>query len=600
MVKSPELDIKSTISTNRLKGLWNLMAGYRWQYLAANLALGGSALSKTYTYLLLRYFVDEVLTPRAYHLVPLVAAGFVALAVFEGSLTFASGALASRSAEGIARRLRNYLYDHIQHLSFSFHAGTSTGELIERCTSDVDAVRRFFADQAVNVGRVVLLFIINFTALYSLNSKLALISIIVVPFVVASAIYFFKRINTAYEKYQEQEAVLSTTVQENLTGVRVVKAYARQEFEKEKFEVVNETKYRKGRQLMMQHAMFWPISDIFCGLQILTGIYLGARMVMDGTLTLGSFLAYGGLIVWLIFPLRTLGRMIVQMSTGLVSYSRVAKVIMEDREDLETGLTPPAGIRGDIEFKHVGFHYEEGSPILGDVSFSCSAGQAIALLGSTGSGKTSLVNLLPRFYEVNSGEILLDGKPLWEYSKSFLRSQIGIVEQEPFLFSLTIRENITYGLNRKVSDEEVYSAARSAAIHDVILSFPNGYNTLVGEKGVTLSGGQKQRVTIARTLLKDPRILILDDSTSSVDLETEAVIRAALENLMKGRTTFIIAHRIQTIMTADIILVFDKGAIIQHGSHGQLVNQPGMYQQIYQLQTSLETELEKEVNRARI
>jgi len=600
MVNISGLDIKSTISNNRLKGLWNLMSGYRWQYLAANLALGGSALSKTFTYLLLRYFVDDVLTPRLYHLVPMVAAGFIALAVFEGSMTFASGALASRSAEGIARRLRNYLYDHIQHLPFSFHAGTSTGELIERCTSDVDAVRRFFADQAVNVGRVVLLFIINFTALYSLNGKLALTSIIVVPFVVASAIYFFKRINSAYEKYQEQEAVLSTTVQENLTGVRVVKAYARQEFEVRKFETVNETKYLKGRHLMMQHALFWPISDIFCGLQILGGTYMGARMVMAETLTLGSFLAYGGLIVWLIFPLRTLGRMIVQMSTGLVSYSRVAKIILEDREDLESGISPQVGIQGDLRFQNVSFEYEVGSPILENVSFECSAGQAIALLGSTGSGKTSLVNLLPRFYEVNAGMILLDGRPLADYSKGFLRAQIGIVEQEPFLFSRTIRENITYGLNRSISDEEVYEAARSAAIHDVILSFPHGYDTLVGEKGVTLSGGQKQRVTIARTLLKDPRILILDDSTSSVDLETEAVIRSALENLMRGRTTFIIAHRIQTIMTADLILVFDKGAIIQRGTHEQLVTQDGMYQKIYHLQTSIEKDLEKEVQRARI
>jgi len=600
MVNISGLDIKSTISNNRLKGLWNLMSGYRWQYLAANLALGGSALSKTFTYLLLRYFVDDVLTPRLYHLVPMVAAGFIALAVFEGSMTFASGALASRSAEGIARRLRNYLYDHIQHLPFSFHAGTSTGELIERCTSDVDAVRRFFADQAVNVGRVVLLFIINFTALYSLNGKLALTSIIVVPFVVASAIYFFKRINSAYEKYQEQEAVLSTTVQENLTGVRVVKAYARQEFEVRKFETVNETKYLKGRHLMMQHALFWPISDIFCGLQILGGTYMGARMVMAETLTLGSFLAYGGLIVWLIFPLRTLGRMIVQMSTGLVSYSRVAKIILEDREDLESGISPQVGIQGDLRFQNVSFEYEVGSPILENVSFECSAGQAIALLGSTGSGKTSLVNLLPRFYEVNAGMILLDGRPLADYSKGFLRAQIGIVEQEPFLFSRTIRENITYGLNRSISDEEVYEAARSAAIHDVILSFPHGYDTLVGEKGVTLSGGQKQRVTIDRTLLKDPRILILDDSTSSVDLETEAVIRSALENLMRGRTTFIIAHRIQTIMTADLILVFDKGAIIQRGTHEQLVTQDGMYQKIYHLQTSIEKDLEKEVQRARI
>lgn len=596
-----DFDIKSTITSNRLLGLWRLMRGYRLQYAGANLALGISAASKTLTYLLLRYFVDDVLAPGHYDLIPLIAIGFVLLAVFEGSMTFVSGVLAARTAEGITRHLRNYLYDHLQHLPFKYHSETPTGELIERCTSDVDAVRRFFSDQAVNVGRVVLLFVINFAALYSLNARLALISIIVVPFVIASAIYFFKRINKAYEEYQEQEAILSTTIQENLTGVRVVKAYARQEFEIKKFEKENALKFVKGKFLMKQHAIFWPISDIFCGFQILTGIYLGARMVMDGSLTLGSFLAYGGIIVWLIFPLRTLGRMIVQMSTGLVSYSRVAKIILEDREDLDTGLvTGGISIKGDIRFDNVSFEYENDSPILSSVSFECKAGQAVALLGSTGSGKTTLVNLLPRFHEVTTGNIYLDGRKLTDYSRHFLRQQIGIVEQEPFLFSRTIRENIVYGLQKEISDEEVFEAARAAAVHDVIFSFPKGYDTLVGEKGVTLSGGQKQRVTIARTLLKNPRILILDDSTSSVDFETEAVIRQALENLMKNRTTFIIAHRIQSIMNADLILVFDKGGIIQRGTHQQLVQQPGMYQQIFTLQTSIETELEKEISRARV
>ena len=596
-----DIDIKSTITSNRLLGLWRLMRGYRLQYAGANLALGISAASKTLTYLLLKYFVDDVLIPGRFTLIPLAAIGFVLLAVFEGSMTFFSGVLAARTAEGITRRLRNYLYNHLQHLPFKYHSETPTGELIERCTSDVDAVRRFFSDQAVNVGRVVLLFVINFAALYSLNARLAFISIIVVPFVIASAIYFFKRINKAYEEYQEQEAILSTTIQENLTGVRVVKAYARQEFEIKKFEKENALKFIKGKGLMKLHAMFWPISDIFCGFQILTGIYLGARMVMDGSLTLGSFLAYGGIIVWLIFPLRTLGRMIVQMSTGLVSYSRVAKIINEDREALDTGLvTAGVSIKGDVRFDNVSFEYESDSPILLNVSFECKAGQAVALLGSTGSGKTSLVNLLPRFHEVTTGNIYLDGRKLKDYSRRFLRQQIGIVEQEPFLFSRTIRENIVYGLEKEISDAEVFEAARAAAVHDVILSFPKGYDTLVGEKGVTLSGGQKQRVTIARTLLKNPRILILDDSTSSVDLETEAVIRQALENLMKNRTTFIIAHRIQSIMNADLILVFDKGGIIQRGTHQHLVRQPGMYQQIFTLQTSIETELEKEISRARI
>lgn len=595
------LDIKSTISKNRLLGLWRLMQGFRLHYVTATLALGISATSKTLTYLLLRYFIDDILAPQKYDLIPMAALGFVLLALFEGSTTFLSGTLAAKAAEGVTRRLRNYIFDHIQRLPFKYHSETATGELIERCTSDVDAVRRFYADQAIGVGRIILLFTINFAALYSLNAKLALLSIIVVPFIVVTSIIFFKRITKAYEAYQEQEAVLSTTIQENLTGVRVVKAYARQEFEINKFEKENALKFEKGKTLMKMHSLFWPISDIFCGFQMLAGFYLGARMAIDGTLSVGSYLAYAGLIVWLIFPMRNLGRMIVQMSTGLVSYKRVMDIVREDREDLSTGNIPPARlVRGEIRFENVSFEYEKNNPILSDVSFECTAGQSVALLGSTGSGKTSLVNLLPRFYDVTGGNIYLDGRNIIHYPRHFLRQQIGIVEQEPFLFSRSIRENIVYGVDRDVTDEEVFEAARAAAIHDGILSFPDGYATMVGEKGVTLSGGQKQRVTIARTLLKNPRVLILDDSTSSVDLETEAEIRQALENLMKDRTTFIIAHRIQSIMNADLILVFDKGQVVQRGTHAELVDQPGIYQQIYNLQTSIETELEKEITRVRL
>lgn len=599
-MQTTELDIKSTLSSNRLLGLWRLMRGYRLHYVGATVALGISATSKTLTYLLLRYFIDSILAPGRYDLIPMAALGFVLLALFEGVTTFMSGALAARTAEGVTRRLRNYLFDHLQRLPFKYHSETSTGELIERCTSDVDAVRRFFADQAINVGRIILLFVINFAALYSLNGRLALLSIIVVPFIILTSIIFFKRITKAYEAYQEQEAVLSTTIQENLTGVRVVKAYARQAFEIDKFEKENALKFQKGKALMKMHSLFWPISDIFCGFQMLAGFFLAAQMVIAGDLTIGSYLAYAGLIVWLIFPMRTLGRMIVQMSTGLVSYTRVMKIIKEDREVLDAGTIPAQGIHGDIKFDSVSFEYEKDNPILSNVSFECSAGQSVALLGSTGSGKTSLVNLLPRFYEVTSGAVYLDGRNITDYPKHFLREQIGIVEQEPFLFSRTIRENIVYGVEREVSDEEVFEAARAAAVHDVILSFPLGYATLVGEKGVTLSGGQKQRVTIARTLLKDPRILVLDDSTSSVDLETEAEIRQALDNLMKNRTTFIIAHRIQSIMNANLILVFDKGEVIQRGTHEQLIGIPGVYQQIYNLQTSIDIELEKEVTRVRL
>jgi ATP-binding cassette subfamily B protein len=593
----PTYDLKNAVSDNRALGLWRLLSGYHLPYLGATASMAFSALSKTLTYLLLRYFIDNVLgKPDTGSALPLIALGFLGLASMEGLFTYLAGRMAAFSAEGAVRRLRNYLFDHIQHLSFAYHAKTPTGELIQRSTSDVDAMRRFYSEQAIGVGRIVLLFLVNFAALLRLNTELALISVIVVPFIVVTSFFFFKRITVAYEKFQEQEAVLSTTLQENLAGVRVVKAFARQEYERDKFEKDNREKFLRGKRLLMMHALFWPVSDILCAAQMLAGFVIGALMAINGTITVGTYIAYAGLVVWLIWPMRSLGRLIVQASTGMVSYTRVMEVIRENREPLEDGdYVPAADMKGHILFDEVCFEYDSDSPVLKEISFECHPGQAIALLGSTGSGKTTLVNLLPRFYDYTSGRLTLDGVDLKRYPRRFLRSQIGIVEQEPFLFSRTIRENITYGVGREVSQEEVEAAARAAAVHEVVMTFPDGYNTLVGEKGVTLSGGQKQRVAIARTLLKDPRILILDDSTSSVDTETEAEIRSALEELMKGRTTFIIAHRIQSVMNADLILVLKDGHIVQKGNHEELAAQEGIYRQIYEIQTRIEEELGQEI-----
>ena len=598
--RSKEFDLTQTVSANRLSGLWKMMRGFRLPYIGATLSLGISAAAKTSTYLLLKYFVDSyfVTDVRPVSLW-LIALGFILLAVIEGSFSFLSGRLAAFTAEGITRRLRNFLFDHIQHLSFSYHSKMQTGELIQRSTSDVDAVRRFYADQAISVGRIILLFIINFTALLSLNVKLAFYSIIAVPVIIGVSTFFFRKVAKAYEAYQEQEATLSTTLQENLTGVRVVKAFARQSYEIDKFEKDNWEKFVRGRNLLRIQAIFWPVSDLICGFQMLAGYLIGAMMAINGEISVGTYIAYTGLVVWIIWPMRNLGRLIVQTSTGLVSYDRVSNILKENREPLEEGeVHPETPVKGRLDFEHVSFEYEPGEKTLDDISFVCNPGEVIALLGSTGSGKTTLVNLLPRFFDYTGGRILLDGIELNRYPRKYLRQQIGIVEQEPFLFSRSIRENITYGLDREVSQEEVERAARAAAIHDVILGFQEGYSTIVGEKGVTLSGGQKQRVTIARTLLKNPRILIMDDSTSAVDTETEAEIRGALENLMIDRTTFIIAHRIQSIMNADLILVMDKGQIVQRGRHADLVKQDGIYQRIFNIQTRIEDELEKEISSA--
>lgn len=603
---TPTFDFRQALTKSKLAGVWRMMTDYRLPYIAATVALAISAVSRTMTYLLLRYFADTVLGAQTLafgtlnQTLAVIALGFVGLAVLEGSFAYVSGRLAAYTAEGITRRLRDYLFDHIQRLSFAYHSKTPTGDLIERVTSDVDSLRRFFSEQAIGVGRILLVFIINFTALMNLYQPLAWMSVVTIPLVLGVSLWFFKIVTKRYEKYQEQEAILSTTLQENLTGVRVVKAFARQDYEMGKFEKDNFEKFLRGKNLLRMHSLFWPLSDVVLGFQMLAGFVYGANLAINGTITVGTYVAYAGLIIQLIWPIRNLGRIIVQASSGLVSYSRLMEIVKQDREPLLDGrLQPGTPARGDLVFKDVSFMYTDGkSDVIKNISFHVKPGQAVALLGSTGSGKTTLVNLLPRFHEYTGGSILLDGAELKDYPREYLRKQIGIVEQEPFLFSRSIRENITYGVGRDVPQDEIERAARAAAIHDVIVTFPDGYNTLVGEKGVTLSGGQKQRVTIARTLLKNPRILILDDSTSSVDIETEAEIREALNALMQARTTFIIAHRIQSVMIADLILVMDKGEVVQSGTHEELLAQDsGIYRRIYDIQTRIDEELELEIAR---
>lgn len=597
-------DFRNALSDNRLIGIWRMLTGFRMAYIGATSSLAISAFAKTCTYLLLGYFADSVLVRKVYiggtldKTLVVIGVGFVSFAALEGTFSFLSGRLAAYTAEGITRRLRDFLFDHIQRLSFAYHSKTPTGDLIERVTSDVDALRRFFSEEAIGMGRIILLFLINWIAILELNRQLGMVSVIVIPFILLVSLWFFKKVTKRYEDYQAQEAILSTTLQENLTGVRVVKAFARQEYEKGKFEKDNWSKFVKGKLLLIMHSLFWPLSDIVLGFQMLFGFVFASMMAIRGEITVGTYIAYVGLVVWLIWPIRNLGRMIVQTSTGMVSYGRLMEIVKQAQEPLTDGIVQPSDpVHGDIVFENVSFMYEDGeTEVLKNISFHIQPGQSLALLGSTGSGKTSLVNLLPRFHDYTGGRILLDGLELRDYSRKYLREQIGIVQQEPFLFSRSIRENILYGVGRMVTQKEVEHAAQAAAIHDVIMTFPDGYNTLVGEKGVTLSGGQKQRVTIARTLLKNPGILILDDSTSSVDTETEAEIRSALYDLMEKRTTFIIAHRIQSVMNADLILVLDKGRVVQMGRHAQLVkDRSSIYRQIFDIQTRIDEELEQEI-----
>jgi len=595
--KEKQFDLAKVLGNKKLPAIIAMVKSYGWKYLGASIAVGISALGSTAQFFLLQYFIDDYLSARTatVGLLP-IALSFILLTLIRGIGSFFSGKWTVEISEGLTKRLRDFLFDHLQHLPYAYHNETDTGELIQRVTSDVDALRLFLGNNVIDIARTLILFIVNFIAIGLLNWRLAGLSIIAIPVVILVSIFFFKKISKVYEDYQKKEATLSTTLQENLAGVRVVKAFSREEYEIDKFGKNNRDRYTAGLKLNRMHAFFWPVSDIICSIQIVAGFFIGGMMALNGTITIGSYLAYTGMIFWIIFPMRNLGRLIVDMSRGFVSFERVRDILKLAREPLEQGDYMPAQIEGKVAFQNITFSYEDGHHVLEDITFEAKAGHSIALIGSTGSGKTTLVNLLPRFFEYTNGSITLDGVDLNRYPRSFLRKNIGIVEQEPFLFSRSIRDNIRYGVSRDVTEEEMIEAANAAAIHDVILTFPHGYDTLVGERGVTLSGGQKQRVAIARTLLKNPKILIMDDSTSSVDTETEAEIREALNHLMKTRTTFIIAHRIQSIINADLILVLDKQRIVQSGTHEELVQQEGLYREIFDIQTKIEDDLKKEID----
>ncbi|MDC7223289.1 MAG: ABC transporter ATP-binding protein, partial [Spirochaetales bacterium] len=547
--------------------------------------------------MVIRHVVDHVINQGVgLKILGLWAALYLGTALMRALLNFLQGLGKAKTSEKIARALRDRVYDHLQRLSFGYHDRTKTGELIQRSTSDVDTVRRLYADQIPGICHTLFLFLINFTLLLVMEWRLALFSIIAVPIIITLSWFFFGKIFASYDQFQNHEGLMTARIQENLNGIRVVRAFARQDWEKENFRRINREQLNLGIKLNFWDSLYWPFAHAACGFQFAATLLVGGVMTIRGTISTGTFIAFSTMVNALIWPMQELGRALKEISKSYVSFGRIAEILDEEQEDLTSAQADPTRpVRGKVEFRDVSFHYIKDVPVLDNISFTCEPGTKIALLGATGSGKTSLVNLLPRFYEYTGGEILLDERPLTDYSRHHLRQNIGIVEQEPFLFSMTVRENITYSLDREVTQEEVEQVAQAAAVHESIMTFPQGYDTLVGEKGVSLSGGQKQRLTIARTLLKNPRILILDDSTSAVDADTEDQIKEALESLMENRTTFIIAHRIQTLKKADIICVLKEGRIVQQGTHQELINQEGFYREVFDLQTRMEQELQEEL-----
>lgn len=516
----------------------------------------------------------------------------VANTVLRGVFLYYKSTLASQASENIAMRMRNKLYDHIQRLPYEYHVKAETGELIQKCTSDVDTIRKFLAIQLVEVAGSVFMLLFILFIMFKLSIKMVFISIVFLPFIFGFAVLFFKRVQRDFEKADESEAKLSTTLQENLTGIRVVKAFARESHEMEKFDIKNLDYRFKVDKLILNLAAYWGISDFLSFIQVGMVIVIGSYLVIIDEITLGTLVAFISYVNMIIWPTRQLGRTLTDMGKATVSIKRIDEILVEPIEILEkTGNKPQ--IIGNVEFNNVCFEYEKDKPVLKDISFSLKAGKTIAIIGSTGSGKSSLVHLLPRLYDYNKGSIRIDGIELNTIDKGWIRKNVGLVLQEPFLYAKSIKENIKL-TNPSMADDKVFEAARIASIHEDINSFEEKYETQVGERGVSLSGGQKQRMAIARTIINESPIVIFDDSLSAVDTETDVAIRKALSTRKNKATTIIISHRISTVSQADMILVIDKGQIVQRGTHKELIQEEGLYKRVYTIQSSFEDSMDNE------
>lgn len=500
--------------------------------------------------------------------------------------------LVTVATEGMTKKLRDDLYWQLQNVPYDYYKHVSTGDLVQRCTSDVDTIRRFISQQLLEIIRTLVMTVLAAWVLFSLNLSLAAISLSIMPLLTIMSYIYFKRVRRYYTEADEAEGVMSATIQENLTGVRVVRAFDQQQSELAKFTARNKDHRDKTYRLLRLNSSFWGASDGFAFMQIGLSLVVGVYFAVSRGITLGTlwiFFSYTRMLVW---PLRGIGRVLADMGKAAVALGRIAEIFSHPLEE-EPGLALEPEISGHIEFKNVCFGYDEYDDVLKGISFSVKPGQTVAILGSTGSGKTSLVQLLQRLYTATAGEITIDGVNINDISRGHLRRNIGIVLQEPFLYSRSIRENIRIA-SPATADEEVHSVARVAAIHDVIQGFERGYETMVGERGVTLSGGQRQRVAIARMLMQRAPILIFDDSLSAVDTETDAAIRAALRVRRENTATFIISHRIVTLCEADNILVLERGRLVQQGTHQQLLEQEGLYRRIAEIQNMLADELQLE------
>jgi ATP-binding cassette subfamily B protein len=506
-------------------------------------------------------------------------------AALRGLFAFLQTFWAEKNSQSVAYDLRNDLYAKIQRLSFSYHDKNQTGQLMVRATDDVEKVRLFIGQGLLQLVGAVILLTGTIIILFSTNASLAWTAMPILPVALVLFMIFGSASQPLFIKVQQKLSALNTILQENLAGVKVVKAFTREREQQTKFRAAADDTMNQAITVSRLFTFLFPLVFLIANLGQAAILYFGGKQIITGLLTLGEWQEFSLYLIYLFFPVAQFGFIITQMGQAAASADRIFEILdaKNDITDKPDAIRLP-DVTGTVMFENVTFRYfGGGEPVLKNVSFTANPGETIALLGATGSGKTTIINLLPRFYDPSEGKITIDGHDLRDLKLESLRSHIGIVLQETTLFSGTVRENIAFG-KPDASQAEIEAAAKAAQAHDFILSFPDGYNTHVGERGTTLSGGQKQRVAIARALLLNPRILILDDSTSSVDLNTEAQIQKALDTLMRGRTSFVIAQRISTVINADKIIVLDKGEIVAEGKHQELMEDSPIYAEIYNSQ----------------
>lgn len=516
----------------------------------------------------------------------IMALAIVAVALVKAVSQYLFRLTNSMAAETMVKTMRDGLFEHIEHLPFAWHMKNRTGDIIQRCTSDIDTMKNFISEQMTSILRIIILLVMAVIFMLGMNVRLTIIALIPVPIIICYSLLYYKRVGDGFLDCDENEGKLSAMAQENLTGVRVVRAFGRERYERDRFEDQNEYYTSKWVRLAKVMSRYWSSSDVLSGTEVLLVVVFGAVFTLRGEITAGeyvTFISYNSMLVW---PVRMLGRMISEMSKAGVSVERIAYIMNSPVEQDKPGTTEP-DLSGDIRFEHVNFAYEGCPEILHDIDFTMPAGSVLGILGGTGSGKSTMMFLLDKLYELppENGRISIGGADINDISTPYLRENIGMVLQEPFLFSRSIAENISIA-GEEVDMAAVREASRAACLDETVEGFTQGYDTFVGERGVTLSGGQKQRAAIARTLMRRQPIMIFDDSLSAVDTETDAKIRAELERCFGSASIILISHRITTLAKAGQILVLDKGRIAERGTHDELVAANGIYRKIYDIQTA--------------